>query len=114
MSTPLVIYVDVDDTLVRSVGSKSIPIGIVVDHVRALAADGAVLYCWSSGGSEYARSVAESLGLARCFVAFLPKPLVMIDDQSTSEWRRLLQIHPAQCSNWTAEQYRQAIENGVL
>ena len=86
----------------------------MVDHVRALAADGAVLYCWSSGGGEYARAVAEVLGLAGCFVAFLPKPLVMIDDQATNEWRRLLQIHPAQCSNWTAEQYRQAIESGVL
>jgi hypothetical protein len=40
---PLVVYVDVDDTLIRTAGSKRIPIGSVIEHVRALAAAGAEL-----------------------------------------------------------------------
>jgi hypothetical protein len=88
--TPLVVYVDVDDTLVRTVGTKRIPIAGAVDHVRSLHADGAQLYCWSSGGGEYARSIAEDLGIAGCFVAFLPKPHVLLDDQPVGDWRRLV------------------------
>ncbi len=49
---PRVIHVDVDDTLVRSFGSKRIPMGAMVAQVRALHASGATLYCWSTGGEE--------------------------------------------------------------
>ena len=63
MSEPLVVYVDVDDTLVRSVGSKRIPMVAVVEHVRALEDGGAVLYCWSTGGAAYAESTARELGI---------------------------------------------------
>jgi hypothetical protein len=52
----LVVYVDVDDTLVRSFGSKRIPMTEMVRHVRDLSRDGAVLYAWSSGGADYARA----------------------------------------------------------
>ena len=47
---PLVVYIDVDDTLVRSAGTKTLPIPRVVEHVRQLANSGADLYCWSSVG----------------------------------------------------------------
>ena len=68
---PLVIYVDVDDTLVRSYGSRQIPITGVIERLRRLCAeDGVVAYCWSSGGAEYARGVAERLGIMSLFVAF--------------------------------------------
>jgi len=50
----LIVYVDVDDTLMRSVGSKRIPMPRVVERVRKLRDDGALLYLWSSGGAEYA------------------------------------------------------------
>jgi predicted ABC-type ATPase len=68
------VFVDVDDTLVRSAGSKRIPIAAVVDRVRALKQAGATLYCWSRGGAEYARASALEVGLEDCFVSFLPKP----------------------------------------
>lgn len=109
---PLVVYVDVDDTLVRSVGSKRIPIAEAVEHVRSLHADGAQLFCWSSGGGEYARSAAEELGIAGCFVAFLPKPHVLLDDQTVGEWRRLVTVHPAQCESETVATYRDALAHG--
>ena len=95
MNEPLVIYVDVDDTLVRSVGSKRIPMPTVVARVKSLAAEGATLYAWSSGGAEYARESAKELGILQCFVMFLPKPQIVIDDQAPSEWRRLIHVHPA-------------------
>jgi hypothetical protein len=112
LQPPLVVYVDVDDTLVRTVGPKRIPITAAVEHVRLLFADGAQLYCWSSGGGEYARTAAEELGIAACFVAFLPKPHVLLDDQPVGAWRRLVTVHPVQCESESVATYREAVEGG--
>ena len=89
-----VIYVDVDDTFVRTFGTKRMPMPAVIRHIRALSEAGATLYCWSSGGADYARASAEEFGLADCFAAFLPKPDVLLDDQDVADWRRLRQVHP--------------------
>jgi FMN phosphatase YigB (HAD superfamily) len=62
-----VIYVDVDDTLVRSAGTKRIPIPAVIASVRSLKASGARLFLWSTGGAEYARATALELEIADCF-----------------------------------------------
>jgi predicted HAD superfamily phosphohydrolase YqeG len=70
-----VIFVDVDDTLIRSFGAKRIPIPSVIECVKQLKAEDAELYLWSKGGAEYARNSALELGIADCFVNFLPKPL---------------------------------------
>ncbi len=97
MNPPLVIYVDVDDTFVRSYGTKRIPIPTVLGHIRSLFGLGAKLYCWSSGGADYARASAEEFSIADCFLAFLPKPDVLLDDQNVADWRRLRQVHPNEC-----------------
>lgn len=89
-----VVFVDVDDTLIRTVGTKRIPLVHVVEKVRELAADGAALTCWSSGGAAYAEEVARELGIENCFQAFLAKPKLMIDDQAPAEWRYLKVLHP--------------------
>ena len=89
------IFVDVDDTLIRSVGTKRIPMPGVVADVRALYEAGAEMYLWSSGGSEYARASAQELNIQECFVAFLPKPTSYIDDQPVSEWRFCRHVYPA-------------------
>ena len=91
-----VVYFDVDDTLVRTVGTKRVPIPAVVERVRALHADGVTLYLWSSGGAEYARSTAAELGISSCFAEFLPKPTHIVDDQHITEWRDLTHLHPNQ------------------
>jgi len=104
--TPIHIYVDVDDTLVRSVGTKRIAIPSVIQHVRDLHANGAILYCWSAGGADYARASAEEFGLAHCFSAFLPKPNVMIDDQKPADWPRSLLVHPWNIRENSADDYR--------
>ncbi len=73
MPAPLILFVDIDDTLVRSFGSKRIAMTPVIDRIRALHAEGAVLYAWSSGGAAYVQSTLAELGLSGCFVACLPK-----------------------------------------
>lgn len=83
----MVVYVDVDDTLVRWAGTKRIPIPRVIERVRALHAEGALLYLWSTGGAAYAQSVAVDLKIGECFVGFLPKPTLIIDDQAVQDWR---------------------------
>jgi phosphoglycolate phosphatase-like HAD superfamily hydrolase len=91
-----ILYVDIDDTLVRSFGSKQIPMTHAVEMVRALAEEGTEMYCWSSGGADYARATAAGLGLADCFRAFLPKPQALLDDCSFDTWR-VREIHPNEC-----------------
>ncbi|MHA3773006.1 DUF705 domain-containing protein [Verrucomicrobiota bacterium sgz303538] len=107
MSRQLCIYVDVDDTLIRSAGSKCIPIPAVIRHVTELHEQGALLYCWSSGGADYARQSAEEVGIAHCFAGFLPKPHVLIDDQRVMEWTQFLHVYPGSCRS--LDEYRSGL-----
>ena len=90
-----VVFVDVDDTLVRSVGAKRVPMPSVVARVRELHAQGVALYLWSTGGADYARASAVELKLDHCFVAFLPKPDVYLDDQAVNDWRYCKHVLPS-------------------
>ena len=83
---PRAVYVDVDDTLIRYEGTQRTPVPAVMARVKALHAAGETLHLWSSGGAEYARTVAVELGLVDCFVAFLPKPEMYIDDLPAHDW----------------------------
>ena len=102
---PLVIYIDIDDTLIRSFGTKRIPMLEVIQQVRQLKEKGANLYAWSSGGAEYARESIKELGIEDCFLAFLPKPNVLIDDQQISGWHSFCQVHPAEVNGKSYEEY---------
>lgn len=106
----LVVYIDVDDTLVRSAGTKTLPIPSVVEHVRQLATSGAELYCWSSVGAEYARTTARNLGVEGCFVGFLPKPNIVIDDQAITDWKRFAPVHPLNVAR-SVDEYRALIQD---
>jgi hypothetical protein len=97
--TPRIVFVDVDDTLVRSVGAKRIPMPGVVAAVHALHRQGVALYLWSSGGADYARASAVELGLQDCFLAFLPKPQAYIDDQPVHEWRFREHVLPSNAAD---------------
>lgn len=101
----MIFYVDVDDTLVRTVGTTRIPIVSVIEHVRRLRAEGATLYLWSAGGADYCRDIAAELGITDCFVAFLPKPRVMIDDQEVKDWVFCTTFHPTTCAGKSLEEY---------
>ncbi len=67
-----IIFIDVDDTLVRSVGKTRIPMPSVVADIKMLFDGGAALYLWSSGGGDYARDSAIELGIEHLFY-FLAK-----------------------------------------
>lgn len=110
---PLVAYIDVDDTLVRSFGSKRIPMTEMVAHVRELHAAGVVLYCWSSGGARYAEESARELGIGACFEGFLPKPNVLVDDMPMERWPSFLRVHPNEAVSKTVDDYRGAIAAGT-
>lgn len=90
----MVVYVDVDDTLVRSAGTKRIPMPRTIERVRALHADGHEFYLRSTGGAEYARESAVELGIEGLFRGFLQKPKLYIDDQEFGEWRGLVYERP--------------------
>ncbi len=109
----LVVFVDVDDTLVRSAGSKRIPVPAVIQRVRDLHSAGARLYCWSTGGSEYAHAAAVELGIAECFVDFLAKPQLVVDDQPPSEWRKLVCLHPNEISSMSVSEIESAVLRGA-
>jgi predicted HAD superfamily phosphohydrolase YqeG len=104
------IYVDIDDTLVRSYGSKRIPISATIEHIKQLKHQGATLYCWSSGGAEYAKNTATELGISDIFEAFLPKPQMLLDDQEIQDWRALIQVHPLSCQSKNLEDYRHQLQ----
>ena len=109
MSRPLYIYVDVDETLLRNFGAKQIPMPNVVKHIKNLHTQGAILYCWSSGGAVYARESAQKLGIEHCFETFLPKPQILIDDMKLANWRMLKEIHPNSCDGYSLEDYRRLL-----
>lgn len=92
----MVVFVDVDDTLVRTAGTKRIPMPKTLERIKSLHAEGNILYLWSSGGASYARESAMELGISDLFEGFLPKPNVILDDQPMSEWRGLQHEYPNQ------------------
>jgi hypothetical protein len=106
----LIVYVDVDDTLLRSAGTKTMPAPSVVEHVKGLWNSGAELYCWSAAGAEYAHSTAHKLGIEHCFVSFLPKPNIAIDDQELCAWPRFAVVHPLNAVSKTVDEYWKLID----
>jgi hypothetical protein len=89
-----VVYVDVDDTLIRTFGTKRIPIARVIEYVRRQHANGACLHLWSRGGASYAREVAVELGIDGLFQSFLSKPDVVLDDQCAEVLAYCKFLHP--------------------
>ena len=107
---PLCIYIDVDDTLVRSNGGKRIPNPNLVRRLREWKAQGAMLYCWSSGGADYAQRTAEELKVKDCFVGFLTKPHALVDDQSVHRWAYFLELAPARAEGLSLGDIRQQLD----
>ncbi len=105
MTEPLYIYVDVDDTLIRKSGDGcEEPVQKVIDHVCDLHRQGALLYCWSTGGEDHARSTAQKLGIEDCFTGFLHKPQVFIDDERAEEWPHFVHVSPEHLRSFEAYQ----------
>jgi hypothetical protein len=99
MPTKRVIFVDVDDTLIRSVGRKRIPITATIEFIRRHHALGDLIYCWSRGGADYCCEVATEFGIADCFAAFLPKPDIILDDSGPGLLNHCEFILPSNAAN---------------
>jgi hypothetical protein len=110
MSKDFYVDVDIHDTIVRSAGLRRIPIPRIIKPVRASKAQGAVLLCWCAGGAEYAKRSAQEFGIADCFLAYLPKPSILIDDHEVTAWPRVIQVHPSGCSQRTLDDYSAELE----
>ncbi|MCA9568290.1 MAG: hypothetical protein KC656_10620 [Myxococcales bacterium] len=105
-----IVYVDVDDTLIRSFGSRRIAMSHTVERVRELREAGVPLYRWSSGGGEYAGESAREVGLEHCFIAFLPKPQALIDDVPVQRWR-LVELHPNEAATVTSSELAERVRS---
>jgi hypothetical protein len=57
---PMVIFVDVDDTIVRSFGTKRIPIPTVIEAIRQLFAQGETLYCYARSALRVEYSITPA------------------------------------------------------
>jgi len=51
-------------------GSSLLPIPATIEHLKTLKKQGANIYCWSSGGADYAKKSATEFGIADIFTAF--------------------------------------------
>jgi hypothetical protein len=69
--TGTVVYFDVDDALVRTFGTKRMPILAAVNQERSLHAHGVILYLWSTGGAQYSQATAAELGISVASLVFL-------------------------------------------
>ena len=90
------VFVDVDDTLIRSVGSKIIPNTRVIEKVRMLHQKGMTIIVWSTAGSEYAKRISENIGISEIISFYFTKPQYIIDDQEIDKWLNTKVIHPLQ------------------
>lgn len=90
----MVVYVDVDDTIVRWCGPKCMPRTSVIDKLRERKAAGDRLFLWSRAGDGPAREVAEQLQIVDLFEAILPKPDHIVDDEPFAEWKHCTHEYP--------------------
>jgi hypothetical protein len=93
MNRKSIIFVDVGDTLIRTFGTKQIPIPRSADYARRMHSEGHVLYCWSRGGADYCRNIAIKLGIDGCFVGFIRKPDIVLDDRLEKPLDRCQFLH---------------------
>jgi len=112
MSTerPLCIYIDVDGTLVQTAADKRIPNPNLLRRLREWKAHGAILYCWSSRGADYARHTAEELKVRDCFAGFLCKPHALVDDQSVHQWAYFLELAPGRAERLSVAGIREELD----
>ena len=75
-----------------------------IKKIKELYQDGFEMYCWSSGGADYAKKTCQEFGIEDCFKFFLPKPNFLVDDQDINEWNFLIKEFPQNFSNLSKEE----------
>ena len=85
-----VAYFDIDGTLLTEEGD---PNPRVLTLLSYLHRNGARIYLWSAGGDDNCRVVAERCGITHLITAFLPKPVISVDDMRYDDYV-FLKLHP--------------------
>lgn len=86
------IFVDVDNTLLIG-GKLNIPL---VEWCERHKRDGLTMYLWSARGAEYAKEIANRLGVSKLFDHIIDKPGYIVDDMGV-QWPKYINVvHPSQ------------------
>jgi hypothetical protein len=80
-------FIDVDGTLERKILGIEMPLKHIAEGVQLLKREGALVYLWSTGGTEHARKAAREAKIEKLVDGFLPKPHVYVDDKPIKAWR---------------------------
>ena len=61
MNGKKIIFIDIDDTLVRTYGLKRIPIPKTIQAIFRFHKEGSEIYLWSNGGSDYCKKNSKRI-----------------------------------------------------
>jgi hypothetical protein len=86
-----VAYFDVDGTILDD---NAMPNAQVLALLAYLHERGVRIYLWSAGGEENCRVAATRCGIEKLVTAFLPKPVISVDDMRYDDYV-FLKLHPA-------------------
>jgi predicted HAD superfamily phosphohydrolase YqeG len=89
-----VAYFDIDGTLIDD---DHLPNESVLSLLSYLHRSGARIYLWSAGGDEHCRDVAARYGIEAMISAYLPKPVISVDDLRYDDYV-FLKLHPEDLS----------------
>jgi phosphoserine phosphatase len=85
-----VVYFDIDGTILTDEGH---PNPRVLTLLSFLHRHGSRIYLWSAGGDDNCRTVAARCGITHLITAFLPKPVISVDDMRYDDYV-FLKLHP--------------------
>jgi len=86
-----VAYFDIDGTLLKD---DNVPNRYVLALLKHLHERGCLIYLWSAGGEGNCRRVAAHCGIEALVSAYLPKPVISVDDMSYDDYV-FLKLHPS-------------------
>lgn len=89
LKAPIVVMVDVDETLVLWEGTEYKPNFKVIEQLIRHKDRGHYVIVWSAGGVEWAARVVKELNLEHNVDVVMNKPAFMWDDKNPLDWTRL-------------------------
>ena len=88
--TPLIVYSDVDEALVRNADWAYISVSAATSHAQTLYGQGDDLSYWSFNGMTSAGQLTQAVGPEGLFLSFLSKPLNAAEGQTVETFRARL------------------------
>ena len=109
------IYVDVDNTLVRTVRGTELPIPKVVRHIKKLHHEGALLYCSVTVARTMLAKPHNVWESMRVSLVFSESPKFSSTMNELEEWPCVVDVHPnclATLKRYKARLQRKEAANG--